>query len=135
MARRSSRLHDKLPQSPPAIIISPEHKLLIKKELKVDLSCSKIITSPTTPKTLRIKKELDDTSGEPNKNDSSKWKEKIPLQENLQISEYEKQILQNIEERKKMFELVVGDAKKDFMKSIVPTASPTQRGLKRKSDR
>ena len=37
---------------------------------------------------------------------------------NTQLSEYEKQIFQNIEERKKMFQIIVGDAKKSFMELI-----------------
>ena len=66
-------------------------------------------------------------------------KEKKHLQENLQLSEYEKKVLQNIEERKQMFEVLVGDAKKNFMNTFKPTANEkakaTQRGLKRKIDK
>ena len=58
--------------------------------------------------------------------------------ENAGLSEYEKQILQNIEERKKMFELLVGDAKKSFMEVVPQRAKEdkkaNQRGLKRKTE-
>lgn len=51
------------------------------------------------------------------------------------LSEYEKQVLQNIEERKKMFQMLVSEARNDFVKVAAPLAvsKPSQRGLKRKT--
>ena len=55
-----------------------------------------------------------------------------------ELSEYEKKIQQNIEERKKMFQMLVGDAKKDFMSTVkTPVVigeknKVAHRGLKRK---
>lgn len=64
-----------------------------------------------------------------------------PAKEQTELSEYEKQILKNIEERKKMFQMLVGDAKADFMKSFTPLveetkekSKPSHRGFKRKSE-
>lgn len=178
MARRSTRMAEKVAQSSPSILstVSPSNKkAIIKKELKVDLSSSKItkylcVRSPSQESVV-IKKEPDSFSEENQKEYENCGKEKfnntspikaskkeliIPVsaikedkngrgvddgdspasQESTKLSEYEKQILRNIEERKKMFQMMVGDAKKDFMATL-PTpakekAKATQRGLKRK---
>jgi hypothetical protein len=56
-----------------------------------------------------------------------------------QISEYEKQIQLNIEERKRMFQFFVSDAKDEYKKIATPIVSSeksqaSQRGLKRKKE-
>lgn len=51
------------------------------------------------------------------------------------LSEYEKQIQANIEDRKKMFEMMVSDAKRDFVEAISLEASTKRRSqVKRKRE-
>ena len=53
-----------------------------------------------------------------------------------QLSDYEKQIQKNIEERKKMFEMMVSSAKREFLQAVSLEASSTSKQLsvKRKRD-
>lgn len=61
---------------------------------------------------------------------------KINAKATSEMSEYEKEIQRNIEERRKMFQELVGDAKKDFESEVIreKVNKATQRGLKRKMD-
>ena len=54
-----------------------------------------------------------------------------------ELSEYEKQIQQNIELKNQMFEEIVGNAKNELMKNVIPVLGenfkPSKRGSKRKA--
>ena len=50
-----------------------------------------------------------------------------------QLSEYEKQIQQNIEERKKVFEMMVSRPKKEFLQALAASSSK-QKSVKRQKD-
>jgi len=54
-----------------------------------------------------------------------------------ELSEYEKQIQQNIELKNQMFEEIVGNAKNELMKNVIPVlgenSKPSKRGSKRKA--
>lgn len=84
-----------------------------------------------TRKTRRERKQTTKISG---KNKTSPVKNETTCKKTNELSEYEQQILLNVEERKKMFQMIVGDAKKDFMKTLPPAAKKkaSQNGPKEK---
>ncbi|XP_057375972.1 WD repeat-containing protein 76-like [Daphnia carinata] len=161
MARRSARFAEKAAKSSPVKILDTpvKKKTTIKEYFKVPdpyVSIEKLdIESPQ--KKVFVKKELKrevepflDDSNESDDSEDSNYQDGISntrkpnskenkdqnRQTNTALSEYEKQIQQNIEERKKMFQELVGAAKNDFM-NVISTESKekkkaVQRGLKRK---
>jgi len=52
-----------------------------------------------------------------------------------QLSEYEKQIQQNIELKNQMFEEIVGNAKNELMKNVIPVFGENSKSSKRGSKR
>lgn len=164
MARRSARFAEKLAKSSPVKIADTpvKKKTTIREYFKAPdpyVSIEKLdIESPQ--KKLLVKQELKhepepslDDSSESDGSDGSDYQDGISStrkksskenknqngrQTNTALSEYEKQIQQNIEERKKMFQELVGAAKDDFMNIISAEnkekKKAVQRGLKRKVD-
>lgn len=150
MARRSARMSEKLlVQSPPPSNAdsSSKKKTTLKQYFTVVDPCVSVkrlsLESPT--KTSHIKnmiKDESDSSEESNEENETPVKNKEKKMVNViskatsEISEYEKEIQRNIEERRKMFQELVGDAKKDFESEIIKEKvnKATQRGLKRKMD-
>ncbi|KAI9554166.1 hypothetical protein GHT06_019438 [Daphnia sinensis] len=161
MARRSARFAEKLAKSSPLKIVDTpvKKKTTIKEYFKAPdpfVSIEKLdIESPR--KKFRVKQELkhkaEPSLDDPNESDDSedsdyedgisstrkrrsKENKNRNRQTNTALSEYEKQIQQNIEERKKMFQELVGAAKNDFMNIISEEnkekKTAAQRGLKRK---
>ena len=96
----------------------------------------KFISPEVGHRPKRIKKMESPQTDNNEENESSDGEEQVGQG---QISEYEKQIQLNIEERKRMFQFFVKDAKDEFKKiatPTVPTEKPqaSQRGLKRKKE-
>lgn len=83
-----------------------------------------------TKKVKKIKKSQEDEENESSEEESG----------GTHISEYERQIQLNIEERKRMFQMMVSEAKSDLVKCVTPPISAkqaekaSQRGLKRKRE-
>ncbi|XP_046452338.1 WD repeat-containing protein 76-like [Daphnia pulex] len=150
MARRSARVSEKLSvQSPPPrnVDSSPKTKTTIKNYFTVldpYVSIEKLnLETPqkTSPTKKVIKDERESSEGSNEENEtpvkkSEKKTENVITKANSEMSEYEKEIQRNIEERRKMFQELVGDAKKDFESEVIreKVNKATQRGLKRKMD-
>jgi len=96
----------------------------------------KFISPEVGHRPKRIKKMESPQTDNNDENESSDGEEQVGQG---QISEYEKQIQLNIEERKRMFQFFVKDAKDEFKKIATPTvptekSQASQRGLKRKKE-
>lgn len=118
MKRQRRKTPKQRPANQPTIsqFLSPKSRATVK-------------TEPATPSSSKVEES------------TATEDEEAPARGQTGLSEYEKQILKNIEERKKMFQMIVGDAKADFMKSVAPVVEaakektkPTHRGFKRKSE-
>jgi hypothetical protein len=136
-------------QSPPPrnVDSSPKKKTTIKNYFTVldpYVSIEKLnLETPqkTSPTKKVIKDERESSEGSNEENEtpvkkSEKKTENVITKATSEMSEYEKEIQRNIEERRKMFQELVGDAKKDFESEVIreKVNKATQRGLKRKMD-
>ncbi len=95
-------------------------------------------TSPTK-RVIKDECESSEESNEENETPVKKSEKKtgnVITKATSEMSEYEKEIQRNIEERRKMFQELVGDAKKDFESEVIreKVNKATQRGLKRKME-
>ena len=151
MARKSSRVAEKLLiKSPsPNCADSSKTKLTTIKQyftvLDPYVSIEKL--NLETPKKLfpiKAEKKEDSQSSEesneenetPVKSVEKKKESDVNTKSAYELSEYEKLIQQNIEERRKMFQELIGEAKKDLLSEVNRDKmnKATQRGLKRKMD-
>ena len=83
-----------------------------------------------------ISEESNEENETPVKSVEKKKESDVNTKSAYELSEYEKLIQQNIEERRKMFQELIGEAKKDLLSEVNRDKmnKATQRGLKRKMD-
>jgi len=116
-------------------------------KMKENEEAAKQVTSEEGPKPLSMRpsnqpqnttsKSLHALLDEEKRKSEAGSKSKEPLTSPApQLSNYEKQIQKNIEERKKMFEMMVSGAKREFLQAVSLEASSTskQPSVKRKRD-
>lgn len=165
MARRSARFTGKVCQQPvkPMIEVDEESCLSpLKKELKVklyplfesasgsmmqskvldtdvklDTECKKLQNIENTYYKEHPSSIANNTCDQQDPN--MKTKATLLKAPNEGLSEYERQIQENIEVRKRMFQMLISDAKQDLMTTILPPTDKSKsyrchRGLKRKID-
>jgi|688.fasta_scaffold245926_3 hypothetical protein len=151
MARKSARVAEKLlikSPSPNCADSSKTKPTTIKQYFTVlDPYVSIEKLNLETPKKLfpiEAEKREDSQSSEesneenetPVKSVEKKKESDVNTKSAYELSDYEKLIQQNIEERRKMFQELIGEAKKDLQSEVNRDKinKATQRGLKRKMD-